>query len=298
MQNQKFLSSGLLFAIAGVTLFSVKAILVKLAYRYSVSSEHLLLFRMLFALPFYLLIAWLKPPVNAKEIRKIDYLWVMLFGFMGYYLASYFDFLGLVHIKAGLERIILFIYPTLVLILSAIFLRKTITQRQIIAILITYLGVIITFWADLEVGSGENQILGGSLILLAALTYAIYITGSGWLIPKLGVITFTSYAMIVAAACIILQYLVFDRGDIFHYQTPVYLYGMAMAVFATIIPSYLVSAAIDRMGASNFSIVASLGPISTIVLAFFFLGESFSSLQILGSIIVISGIYVVTKKKD
>lgn len=291
-------STGIIFAVIGVILFSVKAILVKLAYQYPVSSEHLLLFRMLFALPFYLAIALWNKPDSTKKITRADYIWVIVFGFTGYYLASYFDFLGLQYIKAGLERIILFIYPTLVLILSALFLKKRITQQQMLAIVITYIGVCITFWADLEIKNNDNQILGAGLIFLAAFTYAVYITGSGWLIPKLGVIQFTSYAMIVAALTIISQYLLLDRGDIFSYPLPVYLYGFAMAIFATILPSYLVSAAIARIGASNFSIIGSLGPISTIILAYFFLNEKFTSLQMVGSLIVILGIYIVTHKKN
>ncbi len=297
MQNGKLSSYGTILAIAGIVLFSAKAVLVKLAYKFEISSEHLLLFRMIFSLPIYLILAFINKPAQKAKIKIKDYIWIVFFGFVGYYLASYFDFLGLQHIKAGLERIILFVYPTLVIILSRIFLRNIITPRQIVAILITYLGVIIAFWGEIHIET-SNIALGAMLVFLSALTYAIYLVGSGWLIPKFGVVTFTSYAMIVSSLCIIIQYLIFDGGDIMNYPLELYLICIIMAVFSTIIPSYLVSAAIARLGASNFSILASLGPVSTIVLAYFFLGENLSLIQILGASIVIIGVYVISKKKN
>ncbi|WP_271781872.1 DMT family transporter [Aquimarina algiphila] len=298
MQNTKLSSYGIVLAVVGIVLFSAKAVLVKLAYKYEISSEHLLLFRMVFSLPVYLAIAFFNKPVQKEKIKIKDYSWIVFFGFVGYYLASYFDFLGLQFIKAGLERIILFLYPTLVIIISRVFLKNIITRQQLAAILITYIGVIITFWGELQMETETNNItLGAMLIFLSALTYATYLVGSGWLIPKFGVITFTSYAMIISSLCIIIQYLVFDRGDIMNYPLELYLICIAMAIFSTIIPSYLVSAAIAKLGASNFSIIASLGPVSTIVLAYFFLDENLSLIQIVGALIVIFGVYVISKQK-
>lgn len=293
----KLFSSGVLLAIVGVVLFSAKAVMVKMAYNYPVTSEHLLLFRMLFSLPFYILIAIIQTRKNTSTPTKKEIVWLVFFGFIGYYLASYFDFLGLQYIKAGLERIILFVYPTLVLLLSQVFLKKKITYRQLIAILMTYFGVVIAFWSEIQLVENTNIVLGGGFIFLSALTYACYIVGSGWLIPKLGVRFFTSYAMIVASLCIIIQYLVFDRGDIFNYPLPVYILGFLMGIFSTLIPSFMVSSAIDKLGASDFSIIASIGPISTIILAFFFLGERFTIVQFIGATIVILGIYWVTSPK-
>ncbi|GAA3511377.1 DMT family transporter [Aquimarina addita] len=297
MQNYKFTYYGVSLAIIGIVLFSAKAVMVKMAYTYNISSEHLLLFRMSFSLPFYVLISFFNKPSKPASIKKTDYLWIIFFGFIGYYLASYFDFLGLQYIKAGLERIILFVYPTLVLIISRIFLKKIITKKQLIAILITYIGVVITFWGELQVNV-PNVELGILLIFLSALTYATYLVGSGWLIPKFGVVTFTSYAMIVSCLCIIIQYIVFDRASLIGYPIEVYILGAIMAIFSTIIPSYLVSAAIARLGASNFSIIASLGPISTILLAYFILNESFSTIQVLGTMIVLVGVFSVTIQKN
>ncbi len=295
MQSSRVVTSGIILAIVGVVLFSAKAVMVKLAYRYHASVEHLLLFRMLFSLPFYIAIAFIKKPSKSLKVNPSDYLWLLFFGFIGYYLASYFDFLGLRFIKAGLERIILFIYPTLVLIISRIFLKKYITNQQIFAIIITYFGVVVSFWGELDFKT-SNLAIGGFLIFLSALTYAMYIVGSGWLIPKFGTVRFTSYAMIIASLCIIVQYLIWDRGNIVAYPIEVYILALLMAVFSTIIPSFMVSSAIEKLGASNFSIVASIGPISTIILAYFFLDESLSLLQVFGGLVVIFGIYYSRKK--
>lgn len=294
---QEITTSGVVLAITGIVLFSAKAVMVKLAYGYGVSSSHLLLFRMLFSFPFYIVIACCYRPTSPEAITPQSYWWIVFFGFIGYYLASLFDFVGLTYIKAGLERIILFIYPTLVLLLSSIFLKIKIKQSQLLAIFITYLGVVVTFLGDTGFGS-DHLVYGGVLIFLSALTYAIYLVGSGWLLPKFGILMFTSYAMIVSTICIVVQYLLFDRQSLLHYAWQVYALGSAMAIFSTLIPSFLVSGAIAKMGASNFSIFGSIGPISTILLAYFFLGEQLTSWQFLGTLIVIVGIVVVSRSKQ
>lgn len=296
MKNSKLLTSGVLIAVVGIVLFSAKAIMVKLAYQYDVSSLHLLLFRMLFSLPIYIGLTFYFKPSNPKEIQRSDYLWLISFGFIGYYLASYFDFLGLKYIKAGLERIILFIYPTLVLLISKVFLKKKITNQQLFAILLTYCGVVIAFWGELQF-QGEHLLLGGFLIFLSALTYASYLVGSGWLIPKFGVVVFTCYAMIVSSVCVVVHYLITDRGDVMNYPYQVYALGGLMAVVSTIIPSFLVSLAIKKLGANNFSIIGSVGPISTIILAYIFLDERLSLLQFVGAAIVIAGVGYISLNK-
>ncbi|WP_010522915.1 DMT family transporter [Aquimarina agarivorans] len=297
MEKNNSTSTGILFAIVGVVLFSAKAVMVKLAYDYHIDSVSLLLFRMIFALPFYILIAIWKKPQKPQHIKKKDYLWVFLFGFLGYYLASFFDFEGLWFIKAGLERIILFIYPTIVVILSWIFFRKKLSKKQLIAIFITYIGVIITFWNEIDTNS-NNVFWGAFLIFLSAFTYASYLVGSGWLIPKFGVIPFTAYSMMVSTFCVFIHYSIVRDFDLFNYEMPVYVLGFCMAFFSTLIPSFLVSEAINRLGASVFSIVGSLGPVSTIILAYFFLEEEISFIQSLGMLVVISGVYFVSRKKN
>ncbi|MEQ8584060.1 MAG: DMT family transporter [Marinoscillum sp.] len=288
-------SLGVVLAITGILLFSSKAVMVKLAYQYGVDTVSLLLFRMVFSLPIYVAIAAFNRP--KEKIAGKDYAWLILFGFIGYYLASYFDFLGLIYIKASLERLILFIYPTLVLLISFVFLRKKITSKQVIGVVVTYLGVFIIFVSELSISDDSSVIWGSILIFLSALTYASYLVGSGWLIPKFGATAFTSYAMIVSCMAVILHYSLQRPEGLLNFQPEVYWIGLAMAVFATVIPSYLVSFAIKILGASDFSIFGSLGPISTIGLAYLFLSETLTWTQFLGAGVIIGGIVLAEKKK-
>ena len=290
-------SIAIILAIFGVVLFSAKAVMVKLAYAYDdIDAVSLLLLRMTFALPFYLIISFIKKPSHPDLIGKKDYLWLVLFGILGYYLASYLDFLGLEFIKASLERIILFIYPTLVLIISKVFLKKEFTKIQIAAILISYVGILITFWQEISM-TGEHVMLGGVLIFFSALTYASYLVGSGWLIPKFGATTFTSYAMIISCIAVFIHYSLIEHVDILSFSNEIYYLSLAMALLSTVIPSYLVSAAIKQLGPSNFSIIGSLGPISTIILANIFLDERLTLIQLGGTVIVIIGVLVVSWRK-
>jgi len=296
MKSKQAFIYGVLLGIIGIVLFSSKAIMVKLAYQYNIDALRMLLLRMLFAFPFYIVIAYAYRKEDKDVTKRQDYLWLAFFGFVGYYLASYFDFVGLTYIKASLERIILFIYPTIVLLFNKWFLKKAINTMQKLAILITYIGIIITFGSEVSV-SGSNTYLGGFFVLLSAITYASYLVGSGWLIPKFGVMRFTAYAMLVSCVCVFIHYGIFSRVDIFNFPWQVYVLGLCIAVFATVIPSFLVSMSIKLMNSSNFAVVAGIGPISTLILAVIFLNESLTMLQIIGTIVVISGILLVSKSK-
>jgi drug/metabolite transporter (DMT)-like permease len=220
----------------------------------------------------------------------------VFFGFVGYYLSSYFDFVGLVYIKASLERIILFLYPTIVLLFNKIFLKQVITKNQVYAIVLTYAGIIIAFWNEVVI-SGSETYLGGFFILLCAITYAAYLSGSGWLIPKFGVVKFTAYAMIVSCVCVFIHYGITNRIDLLNYPWQVYLLGFLIAIFATVIPSFLVSTSIKLISSSNFAVIAAVGPISTIILAAIFLNEQLTLLQLLGAFAVIIGISLVSLSK-
>ena len=298
MQSKKKFISGILIGVLGIVLFSSKAVMVKLAYQYQVDALSLLLLRMLFSFPFYVVIAII---YSRKEshyiIKKNDYAWVFFFGIVGYYLSSYFDFLGLHYIKASLERIILFLYPTIIIVLNKIFLKKPITSIQALAIFLTYIGIFIAFFGEVVI-SGNDTYLGGFYILLCAITYAIYLVGSGWLIPKFGVVKFTSYAMIISCFCVFIHFGLFSKIDIFSLEWQVYLLGFLIAIFATVIPSFLVSESINRISSSNFAIIAGFGPISTIILAGIFLNEVLTLLQLFGALVVIFGILLVSLKKE
>lgn len=297
MQKSRTFIYGILLGLLGIVLFSSKAVMVKLAYRYHVDALSVLLLRMLFSFPFYVVIAILyRNKQTNNTIVKQDYVWVVFFGFVGYYLASYFDFVGLTYIKASLERIILFLYPTIVLILNKLFLKKQITRIQKGAILLTYMGILIAFCDEVAI-SGTDTYIGGVFILLSAITYASYLVGSGWLIPKFGVVKFTSYAMLVSCFCVFIHFSLASNTSIFGHPWQVYFLGFLIAIIATVIPSYLVSQSIKMISSSNFAIIAGAGPISTIILAAIFLNEKLTVLQLFGALAVIIGILLVSFKK-
>lgn len=298
MQKSKNFWYGIVIGIIGIVMFSSKAVMVKLAYNYGVDAISILLLRMLFSFPFYIIIAYVYRHDN-KELTptRNDYLWIVFFGFVGYYLASYFDFVGLTHIKASLERIILFLYPTIVLLLNKLFLKVAITKIQTMAIVLTYLGIVIAFWDEVSISGGKTYI-GGFFILLSAITYASYLVGSGWLIPKFGVIKFTTYAMLVSCMCVFVHYSLISEVNLFSFSWEVYVLGLMIAVFATVIPSFLVSKSIKMISSSNFAIIAGIGPISTVILAAIFLNETLTYLQLFGALLVIVGIVFVSTKSN
>lgn len=289
---------GIFLGVLGIVLFSSKAVMVKIAYKYNVDAITMLLLRMLFSFPFYVVIAYLyRNKKQELKITKKDYTWVVVFGLVGYYLASYFDFVGLTYIKASLERIILFVYPTIVIILNRFFFKQPITKIQTLAIFLSYLGIVIAFSDEVDI-SGNHVYIGGFFILLSAITYASYLVGSGWLIPKFGVIKFTAYAMLVSCFCVFVHFSIIGDTDLFNLPWQVYALGFLIAVFATVIPSFMVSASIKIISSSNFAIVAGIGPISTIVLASFFLDERLTLLQFFGALLVIIGIVISSFKQS
>jgi drug/metabolite transporter (DMT)-like permease len=282
-----------MLAFISVIFFSSKAVLVKVAYTYQIDALTLLTLRLLFALPVY--IAVLMTTTSAKKFRKFsgfDYLKVTGLGFIGYYMASYLDFLGLKYISASLERLILFVYPTLVLLISGIFLKKKPSLEQKIAVLITYFGVMLAFFKNENVNIGKAG-LGSVLIFGSALVYAIYLVGSGNLLPRFGTKLFTSLAMTVSTLSSVLHFLIAGNVSLWHYPKEVYLIALVMSLVCTVIPSFLLAEAIKLMGASNVAVIGSFGPISTIILAAIFLGEKITVFQMLGTVIVISGIMLI-----
>ena len=219
----------------------------------------------------------------------------MSLGFVGYYLASYFDFVGLSYISASLERVILYSFPTLVLLIGAVFLKRPIRLQQVIAIALCYGGIMIAVGFGEQAQSTSSQWFGAALVFLSAICYAIYVVGSGELIPKLGVWVFTSCAMIVSTVCIVAHHLLTSSSiELFQLPQIVYAYAAAMAILATVVPSFLISEGIRRIGASNASIIGGVGPISTIILAVIFLGETFTIAQSIGTAFVIVGVLYIS----
>lgn len=302
MKQTTFRNSYLLAAILVVTgsiLFSTKAILIKLAYEHEIDSLSLLGLRMLFSLPFFIVILFFgKKNKIITPIKKADWFKMAAVGITGFYGASYLDFIGLQYISASLERLILYVYPTLVLIISAVFLRKKITQIQLYALILTYMGIALIFSGKISPVGNTNILLGGTFVFFAALTYAMYLVGSGQLLPRIGTRRFTSYSMI-AASIVVLSHNTFANGfNLLSYPTDIYFIALGMAVFATVLPTFMISEGIRIIGANNASILGAIGPVSTIVLAYFFLGERLYPIQWLGTLVVISGILLITLNKN
>ena len=290
---------GVLLVVIGSICFAGKAVLIRYNYiHYHVDTVSLLALRMLFSAPFYLIILFFQNRKQSEvpKLTRNQWLWMLFIGLVGYYLASFFDFWGLSYITASVERLILFIYPTIVVILSAIFLKKTIHKIQYLALFITYMGVAFAFVPDLRMGLQKDLIIGSSLIFLSAVTYAIYLIGSGEMIPKVGALRFTCYAMLISTFMIIIHYSISVRGNLFGYQSAVYWLSIIMAIFTTVIPSFMISEGIKRIGSGNASIIASIGPIATIIMANIFLGEIISSWQTVGTLIVLGGVLMISWK--
>lgn len=297
LKNDTLIGAALVFI--GAIFFSSKAVMVKLAYQYEVDSISLLTLRFSFALPIYLLFNWSlhRKSIKPTRLKPKEWRQLAVVGIVGYYLASLLDFIGLQYITASMERLILFLYPTIVVVISAVFLRKPITRVQLWALLLTYIGIGLAFYQGLQMAGQQNFLLGGVLIFFCAIAYAFFLIGSGELIPKLGAIRFTSLAISFSSGMILLHHLVAYQWDLFDFHPMVYLYSLLMATIATVLPSFLVSAGIQRIGASNASIVGSVGPISTIILAYIFLGERLGNLQIIGTVIVIGGVLLISLQK-
>jgi drug/metabolite transporter (DMT)-like permease len=293
-QNNQLLA--IFLATAGVVLFSVKAVFVKKVYEYNVDPISLLLMRMMFSLPFYLIIILF---LSLRKKHKSGLKWahipqLLIFGFLGYYMSSYLDFTGLQYISASLERLILFVYPTMVVILSAIIYKIKITPKQIAGILVAYFGVFLIYFQRSKMDSHSAVLLGSILILGCAFTYAIYLVGSGSLIPQIGSIFYTSLVMIVSSIGVVAHFY-FRGGDanLFHYPKQVYHLSIWLCIISTVLPSLFISEAIRRIGATRVAIIGSVGPVSTILLASIYLGERINAFQWIGSIIVISGVLLV-----
>ncbi|MBC6994011.1 DMT family transporter [Neolewinella lacunae] len=284
--------------LLGAVLFSCKAIVIKLAYQYEISSISLLGLRMAFSLPLFLLIGYFRRersatngPLSARDVATI-----VVLGIFGYYLASYTDFLGLKYLSAGLERLILFVYPTMVLLLQRIIFGTRIQPLQWVATAICYAGIGLAF-SDADFSAGSNLMLGGGLILLSAFLYSFYVIGSGFYATKLGTVRFTSLALVAASVAVLVHVWV-SGNTLFGFPPVLYLYGAGLSVFCTVIPTYLVTEGVRRIGAGDAAILGAIGPVATIVLEYLVLGEHLTLLQGLGAVLVIVGVIIISRGKS
>lgn len=288
---------GLLCLLLGAVLFSTKAVLIKLAYGYGVSSISLLGLRMIFSLPLFLLIGYFrgKRGTTDNAVLPRSYLYVVALGVLGYYLASYLDFLGLQYLTAGMERVILFTYPTVVLLLELLIYGTRIRRVQWVATLLCYLGIVIAFSGS-DLSPGTHFVRGAGLVFLGGVCYAGYVIGSGRLAPRMGNARFTSLALTTAACAVILHVSLSDQ-PLIGLQPMVYTYAAIMALFSTVIPSYLVTAGIQRLGAGDAAIVGAIGPVATVVLEYYLLGEVMTPLQACGAAIIVAGVVMIGTSK-
>ncbi|MBL0741673.1 DMT family transporter [Chryseolinea lacunae] len=299
-KSYAYFVGGIVICLLGSVFFSTKAIFVKLAYREAtVDAITLLALRMLFSLPFFAISAFVASK-KTDNVRFTGQQWlgVAVVGCLGYYASSLLDFLGLQYISAGIERLVLFVYPTLVLLMSALVFRSKISPQQWLALIITYGGLFVAFWGEARVeGQSPDFYKGAALIFVCAVTYAMYIVGSGRLIPVVGAAKFNSYAMSFAGIAVLVHFFITSSSSLWNQDASTYLYSFLMAIFGTIIPSYLVTEGIKRVGSSNAAIVGSIGPVSTILQAYFFLQEPIHALQIAGTILILIGVLMISRKK-
>lgn len=295
VKKNKLVFGGFVITFTGALFFSTKAILVKLAFANThTDAVTILALRMLFSLPFYIAIGLFasNKKSNIYFTRK-QWIYIILLGLTGYYVSSLFDFIGLQYISAGLERLILFIYPTLAVVLNAILFRQRINGYQKLAMVLTYAGIAIAFWGEMKVdASNPDFFLGSFFCFLCAITFAIYLVGSGKMIAETGATKFTSYAMIAAATGVFIHYFV-TGGTVHHMDENLLWYGLALAILATVIPTFFMSNGIKKIGSSNAAIISSIAPASTILQAHFILGERITVAQITGTVLVIIGVLLI-----
>jgi len=291
-------TKGIICIIVGTCCFAAKGILIKVAYTYGITATPLLMLRMLFALPFYAGVAiWLKTQ-QQSALTKMEILQIIGLGLLSYYVSSVFDFMGLQYISAGLERLILYIYPTLVLLILAFVKHKKISSTEKLALAVAYTGMLLVFVHDVKLSnSWEITTLGSGLVLLSTMTFATFIVLAGDMIPRVGSLRFTAYGMLSACAGVIIHNLIIEGGESIYQPLPVYGLSFALAIFCTVIPSFLMNEGIRIIGSGRAAILGIFGPIVTLFLGALVLSESISLIQLLGAALVIGGVILTSKKK-
>jgi drug/metabolite transporter (DMT)-like permease len=286
-------------ALLGVLAFSFRPILIKLSYAaHPVSPNTLLFLRMSLSLPFFLVIGWwLRKQQPALAGR--DWLAVAGLGFIGYYAASFLDFIGLQYVGAGVGRLILFLYPTMVLTLSFFFLKKAPTRREVAALMLSYAGIALVV-SD-QVGTsreGRLFLLGVLLVFASALCYAVYLVAGSQVVKRVGSMRFTAYSMAVATAPALVQFFVLEPAGALALPANVWLYAAILATVSTVLPLFLQAEALRRIGATEFALVGAVSPVSVAAMSALGLGEPFGVPQVAGAALVIGGVLLVSLKRS
>ena len=292
---RKTSTPGLVLATVGAIAFSGKAIIVKLAYRYDVDAVTLIMLRMLFALPLFMVMAWWagrgKPPLTRR-----DWFGVAGLGFSGYYLSSFLDFAGLAYITASLERLILYLNPTLVLLFGWVIYKRRITRWQAIGAAISYCGALLVFGHEVQFGQSGATAWGSLLVFLSAITYAGYLVASGEFVKRLGSLRLVGLATSVACVLCIVQFLLLRPvGLVFELAPQVIWLSVLNATVCTALPVLAVMMGVERIGPAMAAQAGMVGPISTILMGVVILGEPFTAWTAAGTALVIAGIFVFTR---
>lgn len=288
--------TGLLLAVAGVLAFSLRPVIIKTAYSYGVDPITLILLRMAFSLPFFLgMAAWSGWRGGRARVSPRDWALTLGLGALGYYLASFLDFLGLQYVSAGIGRLLLFLYPTIVVLLSAAFLGKRIGVREVVSLAVSYAGVALvvsTEWHE----SGPAFGWGALLVFGSAVCYAVYLVAASKVIERVGSLRFTAYALTSASVCSIVQFLVLRPLSALDLPAPVYGLSAVMAVVCTVLPVFMTAEALRRVGANTVALIGALGPVSAAGLGWLVLGEDLGWVQMGGAVLVVVGVMIVSLK--
>lgn len=288
---------GLLLAIAGSMGLSGKAIIVKLSYQYGVDASTVIMFRMLFSLPFFVglgLWAARSEHANSHPLTRADWQRICVLGFVGYYLSSYLDFLGLQYTSASLERLILYLNPTLVLLLGWVLYKKSISKSRAIAMMVSYSGVLLVFGQELST-TGSNVALGGMLVLGSALSYAIYLIYSGQWVSRIGSMRLVGWACSVACLLCIFQFIALHPLSDAFVSLDVLQLAVINAIVCTVLPMLMIMMAIERIGAGLAAQTGMLGSMSTMGFGMWLLDEPFNGWILIGITLVLLGVFLATK---
>jgi drug/metabolite transporter (DMT)-like permease len=292
---RKSLAPGLALATFGAIAFSGKAIIVKLAYRHGVDAVTLIMLRMLFALPLFALMAWWAGRGKPALTRR-DGFGVVGLGFSGYYLSSFLDFAGLAYITASLERLILYLNPTLVLLFGWIVYRRRITRWQFAGMAVSYSGVLLVFGHEVSLGQSAAAAWGALLVFLSAVSYAVYLVASGEFVKRLGSLRLVGLATSVACLLCIAQFLLLrPMSAAFEVAPEVIWLSVLNATLCTAVPVLAVMMAIERIGPAMAAQTGMVGPMSTILMGVLLLGEPFTLWIAAGTVLVVTGIFVFTR---
>jgi drug/metabolite transporter (DMT)-like permease len=287
-------AAGIALAFFGAAFFSLKGVTTKLIYAYGVDAVTLLALRMLFSVPFFIAVAaWSRRDRDAAPIAPRDRGLIVVLGLLSYYVASFLDFLGLQFISATLERLTLYLYPTIVLVLSVLFLKAPIRGREIAALALSYAGIALVLVVGGRIG-GANVPLGAALVFASAVTYSIYLVAGTQVIRRVGSMRFTAYGMTAASAVCVAQFLLLRPLDALLLPWSAYGWFVVLAIVHTVLPVFMTAEALKRIGATQVAIIGAVGPITTMGADWIVLGERLAPLQVAGALLVLAGVLLVT----